>query len=169
MICVGLERISKILAPIDGSESSLLAGEAAIELAKRYNASPTGPGSANAPVEVIALYVVDVSPKLELFGKYGFDHDAREKDALEQARKLTGAWFARIGEKATAANVKFRSEVKDNSSSSIVGEIIDFAESENVDVIVVGSRGQSQFKKLLLGSVSSAIVTYAPCTVIVAR
>lgn len=160
--------MSKILVPVDGSKSSVVAADAAIKLAKRYNGSGTEAG-AKPSVEVIALHVVDVNPRLELFGKFGFDYAAMEKDALEQARKVTEGWFSQIREKANADNVSFRSEVRNNSSASIVGEIIDFAERENVDIIVIGSRGQSQFQKLLLGSVSSAVVTYAPCSVVVVR
>jgi nucleotide-binding universal stress UspA family protein len=169
---VALEEISRILVPVDGSKSSVVAAEAAIKLAKRYSGRAIRPGTkvtTRPSVEVIALYVVDVSPRLELFGKFGFDYAAREKDALERARKVTRAWFSQIKEKADAHNVGFRSEVRDNSSSSVVGEIIDFAERENVDVIVIGTRGQSEYKKLLMGSVSSAVVTYAPCTVIIVR
>jgi nucleotide-binding universal stress UspA family protein len=165
---VALEEVSKILVPVDGSKSSIVAAEAAIKLARRYNASRSESG-AKPSVDVIALHVVDVNPRLELFGKFGFDYAAREKDALEQARKVTEGWFSQIREKADAENVGFRSEVRNNSSSSIVGEIVDFAERENVDVIVIGSRGQSHFEKLLMGSTSSAVVTYAPCTVIVVR
>ena len=169
---VALQEVSKILVPVDGSKSSVAAAEAAIKLAKRYN-SPVIRSrtkvTARPSVEVIALYVVDVSPRLELFGKFGFDYAAREKDALEQARKVTRGWFSQIKKKADANNVAFRSEVRDNSLSSVVGEIIDFAERENVDVIVVGTRGQSEYKKLLMGSVSSALVTYAPCTIIIVR
>jgi nucleotide-binding universal stress UspA family protein len=169
---VALQEVSKILVPVDGSKSSIEAAEAAIKFAKRYNGPLIGSGTkatARPSVEVIALYVVDVSPKLELFGKFGFDYAATEKDALERARNVTRGWFSQIKKKADADSVALRSEIRDNSSSSVVGEIIDFAERENVDVIVIGTRGQSEFKKMLLGSVSSAVVTYAPCTVIIVR
>lgn len=112
---------------------------------------------------------MDIGPKFENFAKYGFDFAAAEKGAVQQARTVTEGWFAKIGEKASAYNVRFRTKVADNSLSSIVGEIIDYAEREHVDVIVVGSKGQSAFTKLLIGSVSSGVVTYAPCTVIVVR
>jgi nucleotide-binding universal stress UspA family protein len=65
--------------------------------------------------------------------------------------------------------VRFRAEITDNSSLSVVGEIVNYAENEHVDVIVIGTRGQSEFKKLLIGSISSGVVTYSPCTVIVVR
>ena len=169
---VALQEISKILVPVDGSKSSVVAAEAAIKLAKRYNSRAIHSrtkANAGSSVEVIALYVVDISPRLELFGRFGFDYAAREKDALEQARTVTQGWFSQIKKRADKDNVAFRSEVRDNSLSSIVGEIIEFAEREKVDVIVIGTKGQSEYKKLLMGSVSSAVVTHAPCTVIIVR
>jgi len=52
---------------------------------------------------------------------------------------------------------------------SIAGTIVEFAENQNIDLIVVGSRGRSGFTKLLLGSVASRIVTYASCPVLVVK
>ena len=42
-------------------------------------------------------------------------------------------------------------------------------EKENIDLIVVGTRGRSGFKKLLLESVASGVVTYAHCPVLVVK
>lgn len=47
--------------------------------------------------------------------------------------------------------------------------LLEYAEKEKTDLIVVGTRGQSGFKKLLLGSVASAVVNYAHCPVIVVK
>ena len=47
--------------------------------------------------------------------------------------------------------------------------IIDYAERENVDLIVVGTKGRTGFKKMLLGSVASDVVTYAYCLVLVVK
>ena len=52
---------------------------------------------------------------------------------------------------------------------SVAGTIVEFAENQNMDLIVVGSRGRSGFTKLLLGSVASRIVTYALCPVLVVK
>jgi nucleotide-binding universal stress UspA family protein len=54
-------------------------------------------------------------------------------------------------------------------SQSTVKSILDFAEEKNVDLIVVGTRGRSGIKKLLLGSTASGIVTYSSCPVIVVK
>ena len=52
---------------------------------------------------------------------------------------------------------------------SIVEAIVQAAISHDIDLIVLGSRGLSGFKKLLIGSVSSAVVNHAHCSVLVAR
>jgi nucleotide-binding universal stress UspA family protein len=159
---MALSTISKILVPIDGSPYSMRAADAAIELARRYNEE-------SKPDEVIALHVIDINPKFHLFSKYGFHYSEYEKAALEEAGKVTGGWFSKISEKAEACKVRFRSEISDNEELSVIGEIVDYAEREHVDVIVIGTKGQSGFKKLMMGSVSLGVTTYAPCTVIVVR
>jgi nucleotide-binding universal stress UspA family protein len=55
------------------------------------------------------------------------------------------------------------------SSATAVGGIVGFAEKENIDLIVIGTRGRSGFKKLLLGSVASGVVNYAHCPVMVVK
>jgi nucleotide-binding universal stress UspA family protein len=55
------------------------------------------------------------------------------------------------------------------SSINIAGGILDYAEENNIDLIVIGTRGKSGFKRLLLGSVASHVVTYAHCTVLVVK
>ena len=47
--------------------------------------------------------------------------------------------------------------------------IVEYAESENVSLIVIGSRGVTGFKKMLVGSVTSDVVKYAHCSVLVVR
>ncbi|MEP0826638.1 MAG: universal stress protein [Nitrososphaera sp.] len=138
------------------------AADAAIELARRYN-------EGLHPVEVIALHVIDINPKFHLFSKYGFHYSEYEKAAVEEAGKVTEGWFSKIRQKAEACKVRFRSEVSDNSLLSVVGEIVNYAEREHVDVIVIGTKGHSEFEKLMMGSVSLGVATYAPCTVIIVR
>ena len=53
--------------------------------------------------------------------------------------------------------------------SSVVKEIVEYAEKNKVDMIVVGSRGLAGIKKMLVGSVASGVVTYAHCPVLVAK
>ena len=53
--------------------------------------------------------------------------------------------------------------------SSVVKEIVDYAEKNRIDMIVIGSRGLSGIKKMLLGSVAGGVVTYAHCPVLVVK
>ena len=55
------------------------------------------------------------------------------------------------------------------SSTNIAEAIVDYAEEKNFRLIVIGTRGKSGFKKLLLGSVASSVVTYAHCPVLVVK
>ena len=48
-------------------------------------------------------------------------------------------------------------------------KIVDVASKWKADLIVVGSHGRRGFKRMLLGSVSEAVVRHAPCSVHVVR
>ena len=47
--------------------------------------------------------------------------------------------------------------------------LIDVAQSERADLIVLGSHGRSGIAKMMLGSVSSHVVTHSPCSVLVVK
>jgi nucleotide-binding universal stress UspA family protein len=137
-----LRKFLKVLVAVDGSEYSMNAAEYAISIAKQFGS------------QLIALHVITldiISPQMEEI----------KKNAQEYFEKIR-----RIGDKANW-DIPLRTELI--ASSSAVGGIIDFAEKENVDLIVVGTRGKSGFKKLLLGSVASGIVNYAHCPVLIVK
>lgn len=55
------------------------------------------------------------------------------------------------------------------AKKSVVTEIVEYAEEHNIDLIVMGTRGRSGLKKLLLGSTAQGVITYAHCPVLVVR
>jgi nucleotide-binding universal stress UspA family protein len=90
-------------------------------------------------------------------------------ELLEDAKYEAQQWFDKIKEKLYEnGDIQLKTEVV-VSPISVVGAIVDYAEHENVDLIVIGSRGRSGFKKLLLGSTASGVVTYATCPVLVVK
>ena len=153
------EKFSKILVPIDGSEPSMDAADDAILMARQYNA------------HLIAVYVLPEKLRYEYAD--GIDPDVpittSTRGIIELPRQeIEEKSFSNIKVKCKQNNVKLNTEVI-ITTKSLVAEIVDYAQSNNVDLIVVGTRGRSGFKKLLLGSVASGVVTYAHCPVMVVK
>lgn len=149
--------IQRILVAVDGSKPSIDAGTQAIDIAKRFDA------------ELIALYVV--SPDV----RYNYLEDVITprlpkalKDVVMLAMQRGEKHVDKVKQKASEKNVKVKTDVV-IGISSVVKEIIEYAEKNRIDMIIIGSRGLSGIKKMLLGSVASGVVTYAHCPVLVAK
>jgi nucleotide-binding universal stress UspA family protein len=152
-----LARFEKVLVCVDGSESSMKAADDAVMLAKQNGA------------QLIALNVI-VSQLGYAYsaGAFGLVTPNTINDMLEKSKQEAQKWFDDIGKNAVTNRVKFKTEVV-ASPTSVVPAIVDYAEKNKVDLIVVGTRGRSGFTKLLLGSVASGVVTYASCPVMVVK
>ncbi len=150
------QEFSKILVPVDGSEGSTRAADLAIGVAKRYGA------------QIIAVHVVNIDQYLQVLGVYRVGYPDSIKKMIEEAKQEASRWFAEIQRNAEQESVPVKTEVID-TPLSVAGGIVNYAEREKADLIIIGTRGRSGFAKLLLGSVASGVVTYAPCPVMVAR
>ena len=149
---------SKILVAIDGSQPSIDAANYAIEIAKK-----------NSNSQLIALTVLDISTPRRLSSSFITAPTYGLKE-LEEQRKQAQKWLESISKKVEEVekNIQYKAEIIEGSIS-VEGTIVDYAESENIDLIVIGTRGRSGFKKMLLGSVASKVVTYATCPVLVIK
>ena len=161
-----MRKFSKILVAIDGSEQSMNAAYHAIGIANRK-------GNEVGRVQLIGLTVLDLTKLSSSFfatasGYYG----AKE---LEEKRKEAQQWLDKVEKLASNEennndnNIKFKSEIIEDPVSRVGSAIVDYAERENVDLIVIGTRGRTGFKKILLGSVASDVVTYAHCPVLIVK
>jgi nucleotide-binding universal stress UspA family protein len=77
-------------------------------------------------------------------------------------------WLDDVKEKADKSGIQFRSEII-MAKRSAISTMLDYAEEQNINLIVVGTRGHSGIKKMLLGSTASGLVTYAACPVLVVK
>lgn len=77
-------------------------------------------------------------------------------------------WLEKFMEDAKKYNVLLKTELI-NSHRPVDYVILEYAEQERMDLIVIGTRGRSSLKNLLLGSVASSVVTYAHCPVMVVK
>lgn len=146
---------ARILVCIDGSESSVRAADHAVEMAKKHDA------------QLMALNVV-VSQLGYAYSSVGLVTPGSINDLLEKAKQEAKKWFDEVEKKAAAQGVGLKTEVV-ASPTSVVPAIVDYAEKNMADLIVLGTKGRSGFKKLLLGSVASGVVTYATCPVMVVK
>jgi nucleotide-binding universal stress UspA family protein len=55
------------------------------------------------------------------------------------------------------------------ASNKIADAIVNYAKDKRIDLIVVGPRGKSKLKSLVLGSVTSDVVRLANCPVLTVR
>lgn len=145
-------KFSRIIVAIDGSEHSIRAAEYALNLAKTYGA------------ELNAVTVTHVPESYHLKQEEVFGHSSGTSGSSEDAKR----WFEMFNEKAKENNVKLKTELI-SSHRPVDYVLVECAEKENIDLIVLGTRGMSGFKKLLLGSVASGVVTYAHCPVLVVK
>ena len=149
---------SKILVPIDGSEPSFHAAHIASNIANKFNS------------EIIVLYVVVAPSKSEYANLTGLVTPKQIDRIIENANEQARDWFNRITDRIQEENPNIKVSTKVILTDiAVYGEIIQYAEKENIDLIVIGTRGRSGVKKLLLGSTASGVVTYADCPVLVTK
>ena len=141
----------KILLAVDGSENSTRAAKVGLVLAKQNGAS-------------VAILNV-VPPLIVVPSRVGVDLGPYAENARIKAEDIV----KRILESAKREGLYEVETLVESSSNSIVETIVQVASSKKIDLIVIGTRGLGGFKRLLLGSVSSGVVTHAFCNVLVVR
>ena len=146
-------RFSTILVGIDGSESSIDAADYAIEMAKKDGA------------QVIALTVNRIP--LSSYGLATPQDEVKQSKENEEMQEFK-EWLDKINQNAKQNSVQLKTEII-NSQMSVEAAIVEYAESEGVDLIVIGTRGNSGIKNMLLGSIASGVVKYAICPVMVVK
>jgi nucleotide-binding universal stress UspA family protein len=149
----------KILVAIDGSQKSIEAAEYAIDNIGINQ---------KANVQLIAVTVIELV-KLNLSTFLAAPTFGLED--LEAKRKQAKEWLSNIEKliQHKEKNIDFKSYILEDPTLRVSSLIINHAESENVNLIVVGNRGRKGFKRMLLGSVASDIITYAHCPVLVVK
>lgn len=147
------------MVAIDGSKESMHAANCAIGVAQRYDA---------------ILVVLTVLPQ-ELRYDYEIDQVDPEvpmtpvKGVVELSRmEIEGEWFTGIKKNALASNVKIETEIL-MEGKSVVADIIEYSEKQSIDLIVIGTKGKTGLRRLILGSVSQGILAYAHCPVLLVR
>ena len=150
-------RFQRILVAVDGSEGSTRASEVAVDLAEKYNAQLFVLNVFRGYPDYVTAFPSIPAPSGKAFEDY-------EAYARKAAAEVVGRAVSIAEKKSVKAKPKTSETI-----GSVVQTITDYAVTEKIDLIVMGTRGMGGFKKMLLGSVSSGVVTHAHCTVLVVR
>jgi nucleotide-binding universal stress UspA family protein len=146
-ITMHLAALPHILVAVDGSAQARQACSLAAGLAHACRARLTALHIA-MPVPASSF----VGPGTRLWGEAAMRANAQ--DILEEARAI-------VGNRAPfTATLAFGDPAQ---------RICEQARELKADLVVVGSRGLGAVERLLLGSVSTAVVKQAPCSVLVIR
>ena len=135
-----------ILLAVDGSQHSLRATNEAIKIATLVN---------GCVIEVV--YVVDYSKsKDEVLHSQG-------KEELNMARRKK---LLPIEEQLKTSHLSYRFKLLHGEPGP---SIVEYANKENVDLVVIGSRGLNKLQEMVLGSVSHKVVKRVNCPVLIVK
>jgi nucleotide-binding universal stress UspA family protein len=152
-------KISRMLVAIDGSEESMRATTYAITIACIYDA------------ELVALTVVNTQPWFYSSTAYGWADNQTMEKVHKKDRDEAQHWLDQTKANAEDNGIKISTKILmvPTTASSTSAAIVNYAEQNNIDLIVVGTRGRSGLKKMLLGSTALGVLTYAHCPVMVIK
>ncbi|WP_206952200.1 universal stress protein [Trinickia acidisoli] len=140
----------RILAPIDGSETSTRAFESALRIAREFGA------------QLVPLYVVDVS--IAGADAPGYDPTIVRDALLEEGSRVNAEARAKMAREHVAGTPRIveTSPLGDDISHSILR----VANEWSADLVVMGTHGRRGFRRLILGSVAERFLRISLCPVL---
>jgi nucleotide-binding universal stress UspA family protein len=139
---------TNILVPVDGSDNSYRALDAALLFSEKLGSNIT------------AVHVMEQVP---------ITHIGSEKllsEFLEAYKKENQDILSKCSEIATQKALTIKTLLLQGNPASV---ILDYSKQGKFDLLIMGSRGMGKFKELILGSVSNKIVHHSPCAVLLIR
>ncbi len=147
---MGAPAVRRITVAVDGSPTAATALEYAADLAKKFSASLT-------IVAVAPIHTVYAAPSEPWVAPQIFEGESsRYRRVLESA----------VAQAKSAGVAAVESVLLEGV---VVDEILNYLESHPTDLLVLGSRGLSSAKRLLIGSVSEALLHHVSCPVLIVR
>jgi nucleotide-binding universal stress UspA family protein len=136
-------KIERILCPVDFSEASTKAYDYAYSLALRYHAK---------------LFVEHIIPIFE-FG-YPF---AAEAGIYGDLVKTDNKEIDKLVARRSAQGLAIQTDVR---IGSVADSVLDLAQRQNVDLIVMGTHGRRGWDRLVMGSTTESVLRKAACPVL---
>jgi len=143
---------SSIVVGTDGSDTATQAVRQAVDMA----------GAVGAKLELVSAYAPVSEQRLS----------AERRDAPEDVQwainpqQEVEASLAQAAEIARQAGVSVTTHARQGDPADA---ILDVAEEQNADLVIVGNKGMTGAKRFLLGSVPNKVSHHAPCSVLIVR
>ncbi|HSS62923.1 MAG TPA: universal stress protein [Gammaproteobacteria bacterium] len=144
-----------VLIPVDGSDHSFKALDVAADLARTYGSK---------------LTILHVVPSNEV--PEGLQRWAKTEQFLDPPQAIYEQAIADRILEAAESRLKgkdIRSIQRASERGDAAKKILEVAKRKGADLIVLGTRGLSDFQGLVLGSVAHKVTHAAPCTVVTVR
>lgn len=140
--------MQSIVVGTDGSPNADAAVRRAAELAK----------GSGARVHLVSAY-----PDAPGYSELIHSSATRERVSL---REVAEGVLAREERELAAQGIEVVTHAREGEPAHVLVEV---AQEHDADLIVVGARGLTGFKRFLLGSVSSKLAHHAPCSTMIVR
>lgn len=145
-----VSQIKRILLPVDGSDASIKAARYALRIATLLDA------------DITCIHVIAAPPLLKGM------NPALGALYFSRAEKQAKKWISDVKQMAKKEKAPMTSEIIIDARS-VPSAIIQYAKKQHTNLIIMGTRGSTGAKKLLLGSVASAVMSHAVCPVLLVR
>ncbi|MGB6529860.1 MAG: universal stress protein [Candidatus Nitrosopolaris sp.] len=144
--------------PLDDSELAMKAADYALLITKGLNA------------ELIAIHVVRSEDALVVTNSLieNLDTITTEDSLLQKVKDDAEKWFNTIKQKSNANGIRLRTGLV-VSPTETEDAIVNYAERENVDLIVIGGEEKSGLKQRLHGSATSHIATQTKRSILIVK
>lgn len=126
---------NRILVATDGSDNADRATRRALDLARQYGA------------ELHAVYVVEI--------RTAYDNAIVDPELVRQNLREDGENALAAVESRTDSDVSLVTSIREGVPHE---ELLSYVDEQEIDLVVVGSKGRSAFKTVLLGSTTEALL-----------
>ncbi len=139
-----------ILVPYDGSSHSKHAFKIALDMAKKYNSK---------------IKVITCLSRADTGASY-IDNSI-SRDIFETAKSEVLKSMSQL--KSTAKKKGISASIDVIKTESVVKQVVIYAKSDKIDLVIMGSHGRTGWKKLLLGSVANGVAQRVHCPVMIIK